>query len=233
MFSSNNTIGGNRGAYNDPVAGFMTLMERYLRSYVNTIQPVEITALNDDGTVNVKPLLQNKTTGGKVLQPAEIYNIPVLSLKGNNCSLIFDVAVGNQGLLMAGQYDITEYKKNKTLSGKPTNRTYSYSDGFYLPMTLTDKQENKITITYGNSSITLKDDEVDVVNGGSSVIVKDAQIDITTTTANIKADIVKLADGENGVARVGDKVEVQITSGSSAGTWEGAIKEGSEKVLAG
>ena len=29
------------------------------------------------------------------------------------------------------------------------------------------------------------------------------------------------------------QVEVEITSGSSAGTWEGTIKEGSEKVLAG
>lgn len=229
----NNTINGNKGAFVDPIAGFMTLMERYLRNYVNTVQPVEVTGVNDDGTVNVKSLLRNKTTNGQTLEPAVIYNIPVLSLKGNNCSLAFDVSEGNQGILIAGQFDITDYKKNKTVSDKPTARTYSYSDGFYLPMTLTDKQSNKITITYGGSSITLKNDEVDVVNGGSSVIVKDAQIDITTTTANITADTIKLANGENGVARVGDKVEVQITSGSSAGTWEGTIKEGSERVLAG
>lgn len=217
MVSNNNIVGGNKGALNDPVAGFMNLMERYLRSYVNTVQPVEITAINGDGTINVKPLLQNKTTNGDVLQPVEIYNIPVLTLKGNNCSLVFDVAVGNQGLLIAGQYDITDYKKTKAVSGKPTNRTYSYSDGFYLPMTLTDKQDNKITINYGNSSITLRD----------------SQVDISTTTANINADTVNLAGGGSGVARIGDKVSVQVMSGSSAGTWEGTITEGSAKVSAG
>lgn len=217
MVSNNNIVGGNKGALNDPVAGFMNLMERYLRSYVNTVQPVEITAINGDGTVNVKPLLQNKTTNGDVLHPVEIYNIPILSLKGNNCSLVFDVAVGNQGLLIAGQYDITDYKKTKAVSGKPTNRTYSYSDGFYLPMTLTDKQDNKMTINYGNSSITLKD----------------SQVDISTTTANINADTVNLAGGGSGVARIGDKVSVQVMSGSSAGTWEGTITEGSAKVSAG
>lgn len=221
----NNTINGNKGAFVDPIAGFMTLMDRYLRNYVNTVQPVEVTGVNDDGTVNVKSLLRSKTTNGQTLEPSVIYNIPVLSLKGNNCSLMFDVSEGNQGILIAGQYDITEYKKNKSVSDKPTSRTYSYSDGFYLPMTLTDKQDNKITITYGGSSIEVADSGI-TINGSSSV-------DITTTTANITADTVNLAGGGNGVARVGDKVEVEITSGSSAGTWEGTIKEGSEKVLAG
>jgi hypothetical protein len=213
----NNTINGNKGAFVDPIAGFMTLMERYLRNYVNTVQPVEVSGVNDDGTVNVKSLLRSKTTNGQTLEPSVIYNIPVLSLQGNNCSLMFDVSEGNQGILIAGQFDITEYKKSKTVSDKPTSRTYSYSDGFYLPMTLTGKQENKITISYGESSITLTD----------------SGIDITAGTANITADTVNIAGGVNGVARVGDKVEVEITSGSSAGTWDGTIKEGSEKVLAG
>ena len=225
MGYNNNTIAGNKGMFTDPVAGFMTLIENYLRNYVNTVQPVEIKEVNSDGSVNVKPLIYSKTTNGTKIEPAVIYNIPVLSLTGNSCSLTFDVSAGNQGLLIAGQYDITDYKKTKTGSGKPTNRTYSYSDGFYLPMTLTGSVGNKITLTYGGSSIEVADSGV-TINGSSTV-------DITTSTANITADAVNLAGGGNGVARIGDKVEVQITSGSSAGTWEGTIKEGSSKVLAG
>ena len=162
----NNIINDNPASYNDITEGFLNLMSKFIKGYVNTVQPVEITAVNDDGTVNVKPLLVNKSTSGKVLEITEddyINNIPVLMLYGNNIELSFGVSVGNQGLLIAGQYDITNYKKTKSVSEKTLTRNYSYSDGFYLPMTLTGKNGQVIKLKVGSSSITIKNDGVDIV----------------------------------------------------------------------
>jgi len=49
----------------------------------------------------------------------------------------------------------------------------------------------------------------------------------------VDAPKVLLAGGGPRVARVGDRVEVTVGAGSSAGTWSGTIVEGSEKVEAG
>ncbi|MGI6542976.1 MAG: hypothetical protein ACOX44_07945 [Limnochordia bacterium] len=49
----------------------------------------------------------------------------------------------------------------------------------------------------------------------------------------VDAPEVILAGGGPPVARVGDQVQVTISSGSSAGTWNGEIIRGSEKVMSG
>lgn len=49
----------------------------------------------------------------------------------------------------------------------------------------------------------------------------------------VTAPKVVLAGGGRAVARVGDRVQVRVGAGSSAGTWDGEIVEGSDMVEAG
>ena len=194
MGYNNNIISGNKGVNTDPVAGFITLIEKYLRNYVNTVQPVEIVQVNEDGSVNVKPLLKNKTTNGQVLEITDddiIYNIPVMMLFGENCSLTFNVGIGNQGLLIACQYDITNYKANKQASEKPTNRTYSYSDGFYLPLTILNSVPESLTLTYGEKSITINNEKISIIG---DVEVKGK----ITATGDVKAGDISLQEHTHG-----------------------------------
>ena len=123
----NNIIGGNIGQGSDIVTAFQTLMKNYFMNYIDTVQPVEVVSVNEDGTVNVKPLLQDMTTSGKLLEITDddiIYNIPVMMLTGSNCNLVFNVDTGNKGLLLACQFDISNFKETGQASPKKTNRTY-------------------------------------------------------------------------------------------------------------
>lgn len=51
--------------------------------------------------------------------------------------------------------------------------------------------------------------------------------------AVVDAPVVELAGGGPPVARVGDPVQVEVGAGSSAGTWQGVITGGSERVNSG
>lgn len=64
----------------------------------------------------------------------------------------------------------------------------------------------------------------------AAIKAKTATVDAETTTVNGK---VNLAGGGQPVARLGDAVQVNVTSGSSAGTWSGTITAGSTEVTAG
>ena len=65
------------------------------------------------------------------------------------------------------------------------------------------------------------------------VNIKSTTINVDCTTANVNATAVNLGgDGGAQVARLGDKVQVEVKSGSSAGTWDGVITSGSMIVKA-
>lgn len=82
---------------------------------------------------------------------------------------------------------------------------------------------------------------LNVILGGKTRVQSDgAFVEIDGDTIKTQAaswqdssDTVDLAGGGQGVARIGDEVEVVITSGSSAGTYTGTIIGGSSKVTAG
>ena len=182
----NNIIGGNIGQGSDIVTAFQTLMKNYFMNYIDTVQPVEVVSVNEDNTVNVKPLLQDMTTSGKLLEITDddiIYNIPVMMLTGSNCSLVFNVDTGNKGLLLACQFDISNFKETGQASPKKTNRTYSYSDGFYLPLTILNTKPETMILTYGKSSISIKDGQIDVIGGDNSTI------NVTAKEVNVTADV--------------------------------------------
>lgn len=69
------------------------------------------------------------------------------------------------------------------------------------------------------------------INGTNTVVnAETVTVNAQTTTVNGK---VNLAGGGQGVARLGDAVQVKVTSGSSAGTWSGTITAASTEVTAG
>ena len=69
------------------------------------------------------------------------------------------------------------------------------------------------------------------INGANTVVnAETVTVNAQTTTVNGK---VNLAGGGQGVARLGDSVQVNVRSGSSAGTWSGTITAASTEVTAG
>ena len=62
------------------------------------------------------------------------------------------------------------------------------------------------------------------VNASESVNISTATANINATSSvNIVSPVTNIGDGGNAIARLGDEVEVEVESGSSAGTWKGKI----------
>lgn len=192
---------------------FALFVRQYLGAWVATLQPVEIVSIGESNRfVNVKPLIEQYDSTNKLIPIADtdiIYNIPVMHLFGANGEMSFNPAVADKGLLIAGNFDISNYKQTQNISPVGSSRSFNWSDGFFLPMSFHDSE----------AGFFLRNKE-------SSVKILPELISIIAKTVNLGGE------GGSGVARLGDKVEVQITSGSSAGTWEGTITSASEVVKA-
>lgn len=174
---ANNIRSDNPASFSDLWLGFRQLIENYIKENLSTVRPVEVVAVNGV-YINVKPLLQNKNTSGNILPITDddiIYNVPVLMMVGGNSSLTFNIGVGNQGLLIACKNDISNYKKNKTTAPIASRRTFSWTDGFYLPMIFQDMSEG-INFKQGSSFIQILDGKIKMkadVNIEGSLTVSD------------------------------------------------------------
>lgn len=105
---------------------------------------------------------------------------------------------------------------------------------------------NNIVLNIGNRKLRFKelnegevaiyDDSGNLIhlkNGGNLELNAPQSVTVKTKTAIVLADSVDLGgSGGSGVACINDAVEVEVTSGSSAGKWTGKITTASGKVRA-
>lgn len=202
----------NMGALQTDYNALLQIIGFYMNKYIYTCEPVQVVDYAD-GLVSVKPLIQNTTATNKPI-PVEdgdtIYNIPVAKFKTNGWLMDFSCAKDDIGLLIACKRDISKYKETHTTAVKGSQRTFSYSDGFFLPLDFEKTNEGSLKISNENTILQLTK---------NSVNIQASEVNIKADTANIEADSVNLG-GNSGqaVARVGDSVDLQtgkIISGSS------------------
>lgn len=215
-------------------AGEMQKIASYLFNNVDTVQPVEVVSVaqSEQGQnvyVNVKPVLQQNTTTGADIPITDadiIYNVPLMMFYGNGCEFSFTVTAGDKGLLIASKFDISVYKKLKKTAPLGGLKMFRFNSSFYLPFDFAPhgnnivirNQDTKIEVMPKSIIITTTDA---TINASNSIVA-------TTKTATINAQEVNLGGtGGQPIARVGDAVQVNVTSGSSAGTWSGTITAGS------
>lgn len=192
---------------------FSLFVRQYLGTWLATVQPVEVVSVGEGNRfVNVKPLIEQFDSTNKLIPITTadtIYNIPVMQPHGANGEMSFNPAVGDKGLLIAGNFDISNYKKIQDTSPVGSSRSFNWSDGFFLPVSFHDMPDG---LFFRNKE--------------SSVKILPALISIIAQAVNLGGE------GGAGVARLGDEVTVEVTSGSSAGTWKGTITSASEVVKA-
>lgn len=78
----------------------------------------------------------------------------------------------------------------------------------------------------GTLAVLFNDQKKYVLTPTEIQVVGDLNLSPSGATA-IKSNAISLGDGGQPIARVGDSVQVTITSGDSAGTWAGTITSGS------
>ncbi len=84
------------------------------------------------GFLTVQPLLQDVDTNNTVLAQTPIYNVPYFRLQGGTSAVILDPAVGDIGLAIFAERDITNIKQTLTEGPPNTQRAYSSADGLYI-----------------------------------------------------------------------------------------------------
>lgn len=110
---------------------------------IQTALPVEIVAVKD-GFVDVKPIVQQLSADGSVIDHGVIYNIPYFRLQGGVNGIIIDPAVGDIGLCVFCSRDISGVKNARKNAPPSSRRMHSFSDGIYFGGILNDAPTRKI-----------------------------------------------------------------------------------------
>lgn len=84
------------------------------------------------GSVDVQPLVSSVDGLGNVTMPGTIYGLPYLRMQGGANAIILDPKVGDIGMAIVADRDISAVKETKAVSAPASSRQNSFSDGLYL-----------------------------------------------------------------------------------------------------
>lgn len=122
---------------NDPFNAMVFLIESIL-SGVNVATLVQVKTVNvasrisAAGTVDVVPMVNQITGAGAAVPHTTIYGLPFIRIQGGANALICDPQVGDVGVALFCDKDISSVKANGATSNPGSMRRFSYSDGIYI-----------------------------------------------------------------------------------------------------
>lgn len=107
-----------------------------LISAIHTCQLVKVLAVRPTagkvGFVDVLPQVQDTATDGVVIEQTPIYNVPYLRYQAGASAVIMDPEVGDIGLALVAERDITAFKNTVQPGPAATARQYSSADALYI-----------------------------------------------------------------------------------------------------
>lgn len=185
-------------AQTDDYNSIRYIIESVIDSEVKTIDLVRVTGINDDGTINVIPVVQTVSAGNEPIPVININHIRYIRWQAGTNAIKMIPEVGDVGLFCICKKDISNAENGLVGSF----RQWNVQDGIYLGGIFNLNQQ---PTTYVE------------ING--DINITGANVNINAETANIKASAINLGDGAmQGVARIGDSVDLstgKIVSGSS------------------
>lgn len=222
------------------------MIESFTRDNINTAIPaevIEVGRLEAEQVISVKPVFQQEYRDGVVLDFPEILDVPVMFPSAGGGMLSFPIKVGETVLLVFSMRSLDNWKLRDTGAGAhlPTdNRHFDLTDAIAIPGLYTTKDNltpnpEDVELKYTDSSIRLtKDGDVIVATEGALTVTTakdititcDGDVNLKAGVVNVAASEVNLGEGGKPIARVGDKVLVEVKSGSSVGFWVGEITNG-------
>ena len=192
----------------------MSSLDDFINGFGNSVNvqlPAVIKTVNSDGSVDVLVIRNDED------QDVVFPNVPVKHYETQRAYIFLGLKVGDKGLIKFCDKSIEGYKQNGI--DTPDDRTHSLNDGVFeigfYPASERYAFPVDKTIEIGNKNGSFN---LSVVEGGALVIESPSVL--------IKSPITEIGTGGKAIARVGDSVEVNVTGGSSAGTWSGTITSG-------
>jgi hypothetical protein len=84
------------------------------------------------GFVDVQPLIQETDTRGVLIAQAPIYKVPYLRVQGGTSAIILDPVVGDLGIAIIAERDISNVVATKAEGAAATARRFNAGDALYL-----------------------------------------------------------------------------------------------------
>lgn len=113
-------------------AGFQRVIQSLL-GHMHTINLCQVTAVNKSTeTCTIKPLTMMIDGSNNAYDRGEIQNVPFIRLQGGKNAVICDPSVGDIGLGLFCERDISMVKRNKSQQPPNTKRQYDLNDAVYL-----------------------------------------------------------------------------------------------------
>lgn len=105
---------------------------------VRTTTIVKVLSVTNDGGVtavgfvDVQPLVQQVDSQGNAVDLPPIYKVPYLRIQGGTNAVILDPQVGDLGIAVFGDRDLSAVKSAKQKSPPGSGRRHSLADALYL-----------------------------------------------------------------------------------------------------
>ena len=133
---NNYTENASFGLSTDEIAQIRYQFDAFIREMYACL-PCKVLAVNGGGlapvgTVNIQPLIQQRTATGEMVPYPVIYNAPYFRLQGGTNAIIIDPEPGDIGFAVFSSRDISGVKRTRGDSATASLRKFSLSDAIYV-----------------------------------------------------------------------------------------------------
>ena len=163
-------------------------------SGLRTAMPVQVMSVTNNGGVSaigyvgVQPLVSTLDGDGQVWDHATIYNVPYMRIQGGANGIILDPAIGDIGLAIVCDRDITAVKSAKKVSAPGSLRKNDMSDMVYL-MTIIGAAPTQY-LQFNSSGITITSPNNVTVNAPTAVVNASTNVTMNTPILKVSGDII-------------------------------------------
>lgn len=164
------------------------------KSGINTCTICKVTKVKSKGEVgavgriSVQPLVQMVDGISQTVDHVSVHNLPYFRLGAGNKGVIMDPKVGDIGVVVFADRDISGVKNAKKVAPPGSGRKFNMADGIYISTCLADAptcyvrftDDNKIIASPDNGStvVTIEKDKITLDASGLKVVVKPTRIDL-------------------------------------------------------
>ena len=146
----------------------------------------------DTGCVDIKPLVMAKDAQGTLYSHGTIYNVPFFRLQGGSNAIVIDPHVGDIGIAVIADRDISNVKSTKAEAPPGSDRRYSLDQALYIGGLLNGEPQQYIKFTSKGIDITSPtavtiNAPTLTFNGNEMIVNAKQSVAVTTTTCTLNA----------------------------------------------
>lgn len=164
--------------YNSFIFGVWQLLAQ-----VNTLELAVVIAVNEDNSLDVKPLLNALTPDDEAVEPAIIYSVPYLRLQAGANAVKIKPQVGDMGLIGYCQRDISGVLATKGQANPQSNRKFSNSDAVYICSVVSLTKEATRYLEINDDQMTINGNVPLVVNATGMTVNADITVNGNITAS--------------------------------------------------